>query len=131
MRFFSSLFSFALLATGVVASKRSSTDRFNEFHTKSLASSPIKLADPSYKTLTTAPRDYSIAVLLTAIDARFACQLCRDFQPEWDLLSKSWIKGDKAGNSRLIFGTLDFTDGRETFMSVSENNWDTRPGLHA
>lgn len=79
----------------------------------------MKLGDVAYKSLTTVPRDYSVAVLLTAIDARFGCQLCREFQPEWDLLAKSWTKGDKKAESRLLFGTLDFADGRETFMSVS------------
>ncbi|KAF5022213.1 hypothetical protein F66182_5728 [Fusarium sp. NRRL 66182] len=117
MRFFSSLLSFALLATGVAAAKKSSAERFNEFHAKQ-TSTPIKLKDSSYKSLTAAPRDYSVAVLLTAADARFACQLCREFQPEWDLLGKSWAKGDKAGDSRLIFGTLDFVDGREIFVQL-------------
>ncbi|KAF5002630.1 hypothetical protein FDECE_10561 [Fusarium decemcellulare] len=117
MRLFSSLLSFALLATGVVAAKKSSTDRFNEFHAKQ-TSTPLKLRDSSYKSLTATPRDYSVAVLLTAADARFACQLCREFQPEWDLISKSWTKGDKSAESRLIFGTLDFTDGRDVFMSL-------------
>ncbi len=117
MRFLRSLLSFAVLATGVAAAKKSSTERFDEFHAKQ-SSTPLKLKESTYKTLTSTPRDYSVAVLLTAADARFSCQLCREFQPEWDLLGKSWAKGDKAGNSRLIFGTLDFVDGREIFMSV-------------
>lgn len=121
MRFLSSLLSLALLATGAVAAKKSPTERFNEFHAKQ-TSNPIKLRDSSYKSLTATPRDYSVAVLLTAADARFACQLCREFQPEWDLVGKSWAKGDKAGESRLIFGTLDFADGRDVFMQVG------RPG---
>ncbi|KAJ4318113.1 oligosaccharyl transferase subunit ost3/OST6 [Fusarium piperis] len=117
MRFLSSLLSLALLATGAVAAKKSTTERFNEFHAKQ-TSNPIKLKDSSYKSLTATPRDYSVAVLLTAADARFACQLCREFQPEWDLVGKSWAKGDKTGESRLIFGTLDFTDGRDVFMQL-------------
>ncbi|KAH8671149.1 hypothetical protein BX600DRAFT_458429 [Xylariales sp. PMI_506] len=52
------------------------------------------------------------------MDSRFGCTLCREFQPEWELLAKSWTKGDKKGESRLIFGTLDFNDGRETFVSL-------------
>ncbi|KAF5652494.1 hypothetical protein F25303_3182 [Fusarium sp. NRRL 25303] len=117
MRFLRSLLSFAVLATGVAVAKKSSTERFDEFHAKQ-SSTPLKLKESTYKTLTSTPRDYSVAVLLTAADARFSCQLCREFQPEWDLLGKSWAKGDKAGNSRLIFGTLDFVDGREIFMSL-------------
>ncbi|KAM0252958.1 hypothetical protein ACHAP5_000821 [Fusarium lateritium] len=117
MRFFHSLLSFALLATGVVAAKKSSEERFNQFHAKQ-TSAPVKLKDSTYRTLTSTPRDYSVAVVLTAIDARFNCQLCREFQPEWNLLAKSWVKGDKAAESRLIFGTLDFLDGKEIFSSL-------------
>ncbi|KAH8700006.1 OST3/OST6 family protein [Ilyonectria robusta] len=118
MRIFSSLFSLVLLTAGAVASKKSATERFDEFHAKAQSTSPVKLNDASYKSLTGAPRDYSVAVLLTALDNRFGCQLCREFQPEWDLISKSWSKGDKSGDSRMIFGTLDFTDGRDVFLSL-------------
>lgn len=121
MRWFPLLLSFALPFGSLAAKKSSTADRFSEFHAKSQASSPLKLADSSYKKLTSAPRDYSVAVLLTALDARFGCQLCTDFQPEWDVLGKSWAKGDKNGVSRLIFGTLDFSNGRDTFISVWEH----------
>ncbi|KAK3316732.1 hypothetical protein B0H66DRAFT_562042 [Apodospora peruviana] len=119
MRWLPTFLSASLLAaTGALAAKKSTEERFKEFHAKSLSSTPVKLADSSYRSLTATPRDYTVAVLLTALDARFGCQLCREFQPEWDLLSRSWIKGDKPGASRLVFGTLDFTDGRDTFMSL-------------
>ncbi|OTA87396.1 hypothetical protein M434DRAFT_399488 [Hypoxylon sp. CO27-5] len=118
MRWLLLLFSLALPFGSLAAKKSPSPDRYNEFYAQAQASSPLKLNDASYKKLTSAPRDYSVAVLLTAMDARFGCQLCSDFQPEWDVLAKSWIKGDKNGESRLIFGTLDFSNGRETFISL-------------
>lgn len=118
MRLISSFLSFLLLAAGASAAKKSSTERFDEFHAKALSSSPLKLSDVSYKSLTATPRDYSVAVLLTALESRFGCQLCRDFQPEWDLVGKSWAKGDKAGDSRMLFSTLDFANGRDIFLSV-------------
>jgi oligosaccharyltransferase complex subunit gamma len=120
MRLLRSLLTASLLIAGSLAAKKSSTDRFNDFQAKALKTSPIKLGETTYKSLTTAPRDYSVAVLLTALDPRFGCQLCREFQPEWDLLGKSWTKGDKKGVSRMLFGTLDFADGREVFMSVCD-----------
>ena len=102
----------------VFAAKKSSANRFQEFHSKALLSTPLKLADSSYDLLTSTPRDYSVAVLLTALESRFGCQLCREFQPEWDLLAKSWSKADKMGESRLVYGTLDFADGKNTFQSA-------------
>jgi oligosaccharyltransferase complex subunit gamma len=109
----------SLLPVAAIAAKKPAVDKFQLFHTKALSSSPLKLDDSIYGQLTSAPRDYSVAVLLTALESRFGCQLCREFQPEWDLLSKSWIKGDKKGESRIVYGTLDFTDGKNTFQSVS------------
>ncbi|KAI0096077.1 OST3/OST6 family protein [Nemania sp. FL0031] len=118
MRWLPALLSIVALPLGSFAAKSSSADRFQTFHTQAVSSSPLKLADASYKKLTSAPRDYAVAVLLTALDAKYGCQLCGMFQPEWDILGNSWIKGDKNGESRLILSTLDFSDGRETFMSL-------------
>jgi oligosaccharyltransferase complex subunit gamma len=114
-----SLLTAALLPLTSLAAKKAPTDRFTKYHGKALsAASSVKLDDNSYADLTRAPRDYSVAVLLTALEARFGCALCKDFQPEWELLARSWTKGCKAGESRLVFGTLDFTDGKNTFQSV-------------
>lgn len=111
------LLAVSILSLGVFAAKRPKADRFADFHAQSLTA-PVKLNDKSYGELTKAPRDYAVAVLLTALEPRFGCQLCREFQPEWDLLARAWAKGDKAGDSRLVFGTLDFLDGKQTFQSV-------------
>jgi len=117
MRFLQSLV-LGLLPLTAFAAKKPTVDRFADYHKKSQSSTPLKLTDSVYDKLTSSPRDYSVAVLLTALDNRFGCQLCREFQPEWDLLAKSWTKGDKSGESRLIYGTLDFADGKGTFTSV-------------
>lgn len=114
MRLFQSLV-FSLLPLAVFAAKKPSADKFQDYHSKA---SPIKLVDSSYDRLVTVPRDYSVAVLLTALESRFGCGLCRDFQPEWELLARSWSRGDKKGDSRLIYATLDFADGKNTFQSV-------------
>lgn len=107
-----------LLPFTAIAAKKSTGDRFTDFRAKAGSSGVLKLEDDSYTKLTRAPRDYSVAILLTALETRFGCQLCRDFQPEWDLLAKSWTKGDREAKSRLLFGTLDFVDGKNTFQSV-------------
>lgn len=110
----------ALLPLTSLAAKKATGDRFLDLYSKQAANAaPVKLDDNSYAEVTKAPRNYSAAILLTALDARFGCSLCNDFQPEWDLLAKSWTKGDKGMESRLIFGTLDFVDGKNTFQSVS------------
>jgi len=117
MRFLQSLV-LGLLPLTAFAAKKPTADRFADFHKKGLTSAPIKLTDSVYDKLTSSPRDYSVAVLLTALEQRFGCQLCREFQAEWELLAKSWTKGDNDGESRLVYGTLDFSDGKATFQSV-------------
>lgn len=120
MRFLTALTA-ALLPYTALAAKKPSTDRYAGYRAQQLsAGSSIKLNDDLYADLTKAPRDYSVAVLLTALEARFGCSLCQEFQPEWNLLAKGWNKGDKNGDARLIFGTLDFVNGQKTFQSVSQ-----------
>ena len=114
----------ALLPLSALAAKKSTGDRFQDYHSKQVSTlKPLPLDDTLYNEMTKAPRDFSVAVLLTALDSRFGCTLCHDFQPEWDLLVKSWTKGDKQGDTRLVFSTLDFIDGKQTFQSVGPCPW--------
>ena len=102
-------------------------DTFATFHSQSQSSSrSVSLDEASYNKLTGTPRNHTAAVLLTALETRFGCHLCRDFQPEWELLTKSWLKGDREGKSRVVYGTLDFIDGKNVFQSM---NLQTAPVL--
>ena len=91
---------------------------FSKFHSRSLSTPALKLDDAYFDEITKSPRDYTALVLLTAMPAQFGCQLCREFQPEFDILSRSWVNGDKKGETRTIFGVLDFPDGKSTFQKV-------------
>ena len=109
----------ALLPLATFAARKSTGDRYQDYYAQQVSKGlPVKLDDTSYADLTKSPRDFPVAVLLTALEARFGCGLCNDFQPEWDLLGKTWTRGDKERASRLIFGTLDFADGKGTFQSL-------------
>lgn len=117
-----SYFTALLCTTGVALSAATTkSDKLARFQSLS-RSTPIDLDDSIYNDLTSAPRDYHVAVMLTATDARFGCALCREFQPEWDLIAKSWNKG-QTGDIDLIFGTLDFSNGKETFRQVCEKHY--------
>lgn len=105
-----------MLASSALAA--SQKDPFAINHAKSLSSTPIKLDDAAFNDLTRQPRNFTSVVLLTALEARVGCQLCREFAPEWDLIAKNWIRNDKSGATRVVFGTLDFADGRQTFQAV-------------
>ncbi|KAL8886329.1 MAG: hypothetical protein Q9192_006503 [Flavoplaca navasiana] len=107
-----------LLTLLSAAANTKTAGKLEQYHAKFLSNPPLKLDDATYERLTATPREYTVAVLLTALEARFGCKLCRDFQPEWDVVGKSWVKGDKKGDSRLILGTLDFANGRGTFQKL-------------
>ncbi|KAL8716014.1 MAG: hypothetical protein Q9220_000681 [cf. Caloplaca sp. 1 TL-2023] len=101
-----------------VDAKSKTAGNFEDYHRKSTSKAPLKLDDASYELLTASPRDYTVSILLTALEARFGCQLCRDFQPEWELIGRSWARGDKKGETRLLLGTLDFAEGKGTFQKL-------------
>ncbi|KAL8798095.1 MAG: hypothetical protein Q9182_006959 [Xanthomendoza sp. 2 TL-2023] len=109
---------YGLLPFLCVAARFQKAGKFDQFHPKFTSNPPMSLDDASYERITAAPRDYTVVVLLTALEARFGCQLCRDFQLEWDVVGRSWVRGDKKGDSRLLLGTLDFADGRGTFQKL-------------
>jgi len=118
MKLLDTLILLLLPFTALAVKKGQSADLYSTYHTKSISSTPLKLDDSSFGKITSLPRNHTVAVLLTALETKFGCQLCRDFQPEWELLAKSWTRGDKAGEGRLLWGTLDFVDGKQTFQSM-------------
>ena len=113
MKFISLVVSFICLATSSIAA----SDKLQKFqslsHTRSIA-----LNESLYDELTSKPRDYYVAIVFTATDARFGCILCREFQPEWELIVQTWNKGRKPEGLDLVFGTLDFLNGRSIFQRL-------------
>lgn len=112
-----SLVSAWLFSSAALAAKKSAGSNFEAYHARAVSSTPIGIDDAGYERMTAAPRDYSVAVLLTALEDRYGCKICRDFQPEWNIIANSWQK-DKQRETRTLFATLDFGNGRATFMKV-------------
>ncbi|KIW14919.1 hypothetical protein PV08_07704 [Exophiala spinifera] len=106
------------LSIATVSAKKASPTKFDTYFSKQASSAPFEIDEKGYNDLTTAPRDYHLAVLLTARDARYACGLCKEFDPEWNILGRSWQKGDKHGDHRLLLSTVDFDNGRNVFMKL-------------
>ena len=79
----------------------------------------IPLDDKLFSELTSGPRDYTSAILLTALEPKYGCALCREFQPDYALIGKSWVnKNSGDDRNRVFFGVLDFGSGRATFQKV-------------
>ncbi|RPB29570.1 hypothetical protein L211DRAFT_832278 [Terfezia boudieri ATCC MYA-4762] len=110
---------FAHAAAASTPQKETKLQRLTSLATSSARSGPgpISLSDKSFEDLTSAPRNYTALVLLTALDPRFGCHLCKEFQPEFDLLATSWLKKHKDSNG-FFFANLDFSNGRQTFQKL-------------
>lgn len=117
MRFLPLLSALICLLSGALCAE-STAGKFDKFHALS-RSGPLDLDDSSFNAITSTPRDYHTAVLLTATDARFGCVLCRLFEPEWELIARSWNKGfEPESTPRTLFGTLDFNNGKTVFQKA-------------
>ncbi|CAG8714741.1 10084_t:CDS:2 [Cetraspora pellucida] len=81
----------------------------------------VELDSNLYDEFVAKPRNYSMAILLTALDPQINCIPCKEFDPEFRLVASSWLK---SGNepSRLYFGVLDFKNGREIYTKLGLNN---------
>lgn len=111
-------FLFVLMVAALVSAAKPSPSIFDKYSSKQLSSAPISLNEAAYVELISTPRDYTAAILLTALDAKYACAVCREFDHEWSVLSRSWMKGNQAAQNRVVFGTLDFDNGKNIFMQV-------------
>lgn len=79
----------------------------------------IVLNDEIFPDLINSPRDYSALVLMTALDSRFQCHMCKEFQPEFDLVSYSWAQASgKEEQETLLIGFADFNNAKKTFQKV-------------
>lgn len=116
-----SLTSFTTAAAAVDASTK-----FSALSRNAAKPGLIQLTSSLYDTLVSAPRNYTSLILLTAMDAKFGCAMCKEFQPEYELLAKSWAAQHKGGDG-LYITMLDFEKGKDVFMKLGLN---TAPVLH-
>ena len=113
----SNLVAFLALPLASLAAKKP-TSTFDKYLAKQASTSPVEIDEQGFNDLTSIPRDYSVAVLLTARHAKYACQICRDFDSEWSIIGRSWQKADRKGEKRVLLTTVDFDTGRNVFMKV-------------
>ncbi|CAG8565593.1 8009_t:CDS:2 [Diversispora eburnea] len=81
----------------------------------------VELDSDLYDEFVAKPRNYSMIILLTAMEPQINCQPCKEFDPEFRLVAKSW-QSSRNEHSRLYFGILDFKKGREVYAKLNLNN---------
>ena len=118
----------ALLLLAFVQSVASSAKHAQFF--KQAQSAPDKILDlqgaQDFDDLIASPRDYSISMLLTAVDSGVQCGPCLAFQPTYKNLANSFAGLKKEATSRHLFANLEFKNGRDVFQKV--RSLDTQRG---
>ncbi|UZJ55212.1 hypothetical protein CBS101457_004532 [Exobasidium rhododendri] len=78
----------------------------------------IKAAS-EFDDLTAAPRNFSVSLLLTAVDSGVQCGPCLSFQPTYDNLATGFAKMKGGVTNRHMFAVLEFKNGREVFQKLA------------
>uniref|UniRef100_A0A0L8HYT1 Tumor suppressor candidate 3 n=1 Tax=Octopus bimaculoides TaxID=37653 RepID=A0A0L8HYT1_OCTBM len=64
----------------------------------------------------TAPRNYSVILMLTALQAQRQCTVCRHANEEFTILANSWRYSQQYSN-RLFFAMVDYDEGSDVFAN--------------
>ena len=87
----------------------------------------IELDETNYDLFLAAPRDFSVTVLYTAMDARFNCAACKMFMPSYEQVARGWQK--KKNSKRHVFAMVEASRAMNVMRKVRRRA-DTEP-IHA
>lgn len=65
-----------------------------------------------------APRNYTIVVMLTALNPARECQICRPANEEYQIVAQSW-RYSAQFNNRLFFAMVDFDEASDVFKMLN------------
>lgn len=66
------------------------------------------------------PRNYSVIVMLTALQPNRQCSVCKQAHDEFTILANSWRYSQQFSN-RLFFAMVDFDEGSDIFQQLKIN----------
>lgn len=66
------------------------------------------------------PKNYSVVVMLTALQPQRQCSVCKQASDEFTILANSWRYSQQFSN-RLFFAMVDFDEGGDIFQSLKIN----------
>lgn len=95
-------------------------DELSKIHKSNI----ITLDDSTYEYYAiTKPRPYSLIVFLTATHPKFKCSVCRAFDTEFQILSKSYLAVSKKSDASfpLYFIRLDYDSSERIFKNYDVN----------
>jgi hypothetical protein len=127
----------ALLACSAVSlcsslvSGQELSSRLSKFHSLASKNSGIvpltsSLYDELIQDSPSSPREYSVSIILTALNPKFGCQPCVAFDKEHKEAARQWWtksenKKSKEKQMRHVFAVLDFEKGQDIFKRVGSS----------
>ncbi|OQV20681.1 Magnesium transporter protein 1 [Hypsibius exemplaris] len=95
-------------------------DRVQKLLELSNQRSIIKLNNEKYREFVkTLPRNYSVILMLTALNPSRGCQVCQAAHEEYQVVADSWrLSG---GSDKLFFTMVDYDEGHDVFNSLKAN----------
>jgi len=116
---------FALVLCVVNAEKKKDAgglaDKVSQLVDLSTKKSVIKLNGNKFRDFVkSAPRNYSIIVMFTALSASRQCAICKQAADEYQLVANSYRYSQLFSN-KLFFAMVDFDEGPDVFQSMKLN----------
>lgn len=111
LNFVNSIFTFIL--------KEVLAEKVEQLTDWSLKKPVIRLSFDKFKHyVKSAPRNYTIVVMLTALNPARECQICRPANEEYQIVAQSW-RYSAQFNNRLFFAMVDFDEASDVFKMLN------------
>ena len=115
------LLAVAALASASDKKKDALADKVSQLVDLSTKKSVIKLNGNKFRDFVkSAPRNYSIIVMFTALAANRQCAVCKQASDEYQLVANSYRYSQLFSN-KLFFAMVDFDEGPDVFQSMKLN----------
>jgi len=95
------------------------TEKIEQLTEWSLKKPVVKLNYEKFKHyVKSAPRNYTIVVMLTALNPQRQCQVCKPANEEYQMLAQSWRYSAQFSN-KLFFTMVDYDDAPDVFKMLN------------
>lgn len=104
-----------------VAPSKSLEERVAQLEDMSNRRSVIRLDNKKFQTFVkSTPRNYSIVVMMTALQSSRQCGACKEANTEYEIVANSWKYGTTYSNN-LFFAMVDYDEGPDVFNTLRIN----------
>lgn len=108
------------LLISTVEGATSLNERVQKLNEMSNQRSIIKLNNEKYREFVkVVPRNYSVILMLTALNSARGCQVCQAAHEEYQIVADSWRMS--GGSDKLFFTMVDYDEGHDVFNSLKAN----------